>query len=361
MGLQIGKASLSAADRIDFFKTLSGWLNAGAGQNSVAEAVKNTCAAFSHDEYSTLAPQMDTIQREVENGQTPLYQALAIVNVGFKPQELAVVEAAERSNQLRVAIPSLVAALEVQSQGRRDLWMKLAGPLGIGIMLVLLSLGVLIIMLPMVIQPVLDRKPESLYSFPFILQWFWAASVWLRANPFLIPAILVVLIGLFLARNTPTIRPYWLKFMLYWGVSRKLIIGFNALVVVYFLPALVRSGMPTYQVLEQLANCVTNPVISSLLMAAAEDHRNGLRMSVAVEPLPFRAAFVNAVQAGESTGAIAERVEDLQVPFKLELERYIRQVTSTIKFVVMAVLLPFFILSTYTSLVGPIFALMEYR
>ncbi|MBI1308536.1 MAG: hypothetical protein GC129_01580 [Proteobacteria bacterium] len=361
MGLQIGKSSLSTSDRIDFFKTLAGWLNAGAGQMSLAEAVRNTCAAFSHDEYASLGPQMDLVQREVEAGQTPFYQAISQARLGFKSQELAVVEAAERSNQLRQAVPALVSAMEVQYQGRRELWMKLAGPLGIGIMLIILSLGVLIIMLPLVIQPVLDRKPESYNSFPFILQWFWVASVWLRSHPFQPIVVLVLATTLFFCRNTYALRPYWLKFTLWWGVSRKLIVGFNAMVVVYFLPALVRSGMPTYQVLEQLSGCVTNPVLASLLLAAAEDHRNGLRMSYAVSAIPFRASFVNAIQAGENTGAIAERVEDLQTPYKLELERYIRQVTSTIKFIVMAVLLPFFILATYTSLVGPIFALMEYR
>lgn len=361
MALQFGKSGLNTSDRIDFFKTLAGWLNSGAGQMSLSEAVKNTCSAFSHDEYRTLAPQMESIQREVESGQTPLYQALGQAGIGFKSQELAIVEAAERSSQLRQAVPALVLALDVQYQGRRDLWMKLAGPLGIGAMLIVLSLGVLIVMLPLVIQPVLDRKPESYNSFPIILQWFWTASVWLRTHPFQPGVVVTTLLALFFLRNTSGIRPYWLKFLLWWNVSRKLIVGFNAMIVVYFLPALVRSGMPSYQALEQLAFCVSNPVLSSLLLAAAEDHRNGMRMSYAVTPLPFRASFVNAVQAGETTGAIAERVEDLQSPYKLELERHIRQVTGTIKFIVMAVLLPFFILSTYTSLVGPIFALMEYR
>lgn len=361
MGLQFGKASLSTADRIDFFKTLAGWLNAGAGQTSLAEAVRNTCGAFSHDEFATLAPQMDMIQREVESGQNTLYQALALANVGFKRQELAVIEAAERSSQLRQAVPALVSALEVQHQGRRELWTKLAGPLFIGVMLIGLSLGVLIIMLPLVIQPVLDRKPEAFNSFPFILQWFWLASVWLRTYPYIPIALVAVLVIGFFLRNSSMVRPYWLKFQLWFSISRKMILGFNAMLVVYFLPALVRSGMPTYQVLEQLANCVNNPVLRSLMLAAAEDHRNGLRMSVAVSALPFRASFVNAIEAGEATGAIAERVEDLQTPYRIELERLIRQVTSAIKFVVMAVLLPFFILSTYTSLVGPIFALMEYK
>jgi type II secretory pathway component PulF len=76
---------------------------------------------------------------------------------------------------------------------------------------------------------------------------------------------------------------------------------------------------------------------------------------------PFRSSFKNAILAGEVTGTVPERVADLQEPYKIELERNIKQVAGTLKFIVMAVLLPFFILSTYTSLVGPIFALMEYK
>lgn len=360
MGIQFGKTSLSTSDRVDFFKTLAGWLNANAGRTSVAEAVANTTSGFSQEEYAALAPQMGMIEREVSAGQTPLYLALSNANLGFRAEELAIVEAAEKSSQLRQALPALVEALDVQQQGRRELWMKMTGPLIIGIMLIALTLGVLIIMLPLVIEPVIKKNAKALETFPFILRWFWYTSVFLRAHPYSLSSIVVVFVALLLLRNTPLLKPYWLRFTLWWRLSRKLILGFNSMVVVYFLPALVRSGMPTYQALEQLAYCVRNPILRSLLLAAAEDHNNGMRMSQAVQHLPFKASFFNAISAGEATGSIADRVEDLQLPYKLELERYIRQVTSSLKFLVMAVLLPLFIVSTYTSLVGPIFALMEY-
>jgi type II secretory pathway component PulF len=360
MGIQFGKASLSSADRVDFFKTLSGWLNSGGGQMSLAEGVRNTTNAFSIEEYATLAPQMIQIQEDVTSGQTPFYMALTNSGLGFKEQELAIIEAAEKSSQLRQAMPSLVSAMEVQASGRRELVSKLTGPMIIGVLLIIMTFGILLFMLPLVIQPVIDKNPKSVNSFPAILQYFWYTSVWLRANPWPPSIFVVSMIILFLCRNLGPLQPYWLKFTLSWNVTRKMILGFNSMVVVYFLPALVRSGMPTYQVLEQLAGCVSHPVIASLLLVAAEEHKGGLRMAQAVSILPFKASFQNAIEAGEATGKIAERVEDLQMPYKLELERHIRQVTATIKFIVMTVLLPLFIISTYTSLVGPIFALMEY-
>lgn len=361
MGINIGKSKLSTADRIDFFKTLNGWMQAGAGTTSLSESVKNTVDAYSHEEYASLAEVMRTIHREVESGQTMFYAALAQSDLGFQEQELAVIEAAERSSQLKQALPSLVSALVVQHQGRKDLMMKLAGPLFIGVLLIIMSLGVLVIMLPLVIQPVLDRNPKALYSFPSILQWYWAASVWLRANPYLVMGVLSGLVITVFCRNLPGLQPYWLRFTMWWGVTRKLIIGFNALIVAYFMPAFLRSGMPSPEVLEQLAYCVNNPIMRSLLLAAADDHRGGLRLSDSLAALPFRASFINAIVAGEVTGSVPDRVADLQEPYKIELERFLRQVAGTLKFIVMAVLLPFFILSTYTSLVGPIFALMEYK
>ncbi|MFZ2619733.1 MAG: type II secretion system F family protein, partial [Alphaproteobacteria bacterium] len=106
--------------------------------------------------------------------------------------------------------------------------------------------------------------------------------------------------------------------------------------------------------------CVTHPQLAYLLRAAAKEHQGGERLGAALSRMPFRSSFVNAVTAGEQTGEIAARVEELQEPYRVEMERYIDMTVGTLKFVVMTILLPFFIVSTYTSLVGPIFALMEY-
>ena len=76
--------------------------------------------------------------------------------------------------------------------------------------------------------------------------------------------------------------------------------------------------------------------------------------------LPFRGSFRSAVEAGEKTGKIAERVEDLKVPYAGEFERITKKATALLMLVVMAGLLPFFIISMYTSLVAPMIALMEY-
>lgn len=361
MGIQIGKAGLSTADRVDFFRTLSEWLNAGGGQTSLAEAVRNTTSGFSQEEYASLAPQMETIAQDVSSGQVPFYEALSNGDLGFRPQEIAVIEAAERSSQLRQTLPSLVAALETEQAGRRDLLSKLSGPLVIGVMLIALTIGVLVVLLPLVVTPVIERNPEALERFPLILLWLWYASVWLRAYYVFLLIALGVAVALFIFRNTAMLQPFWLRFLLRWNVTRKLILGFNSMIVVYYLPALLRSGMPAYQALEILAGCVTNPILSGLLLAASDDHRGGLRLSQATADLPFKASFFNALESGEVTGAIADRVQDLQSPYRYDLERYIKQVGSTIKFLVMAVLLPVFIVSAYGSFVGPIFALMEYK
>ncbi|HEX2859142.1 MAG TPA: type II secretion system F family protein [Alphaproteobacteria bacterium] len=360
MGLQIGKTSLSTPDRIDFFKTMAGWLDAGAGRVSVAEAVKNTCEAFSHDEYATLKPAMDTIKQAVEDAQSSFYQALADSRLGFEAQELAIIEAAEKSNQLRNAVPSLVAAMEVQYKGRRSLITKLAGPLAISFLLILMSLGVLIFMLPMVVGPVIERNAKALANFPFILRWYWHASVWLRANPGIPIIVLLTPIVLFFIRNTALVKPIMQRFLINWGPSRRLILGFNAMLVAFFMPALLRSGLPSYRVLYNLADCIRNPILSSQFRYAGQDHESGIRLSEALSGIPFKASFLNAVSSGEITGAVADRVQDLQEPYAIELERSITRVVGILKGLVMMVLLPFFIITTYTALVGPIFALMEY-
>jgi type II secretory pathway component PulF len=360
LNIQIGPSELSTEDRIAFLRTLSSWLSSGGGQTSVAEGVKNTCEAFSHDEYKTLKPKMEMIEREYSSGQTTLFEAMRVARVGFKKQELSVLEAAEKSNQLRSAVPSLVEALDIQNKGRKKLVGSLTMPILVGFALILMSLGVLIFMLPTVMGPVIERRPEALEKFPLLLQLYWHASVWLRANYIIPITASLVPVLIFLFRNYRPVRKRIDAVLIAFKPTRRMIYTFNSVLVVFFMPALVRSGMPTHQVLDNLSECVGHPSIAGLLRAAAQDHRNGVRMGEALRTLPFRSSFSNAVATGESTGQIAERVEELKEPYRVEMERQISQTVATLKFFVMAILLPFFIISTYTSLVGPIFALMEY-
>ncbi len=360
LNIQFGPSELSKEDRIAFFRTLGSWLSSGGGHISVAEAVINTGEAFSFDEYKTLKPKMDLIVREYSSGQTPLYEALRMAQLGFLNQELSIIEAAEKSNQLRQAVPSLVEALDIQYKGRKLLLGSMTMPIVIGFALILMSLGVLVWMLPMVIGPVVERKPDVLRKFPAILQFYWYASVWLRANYIIPIAIAALPVLIFLFRKVGPVKKGIDNFLVWFKPSWRMIVTFNSVLTVFFLPALVRSGMPGFQVLSSLGDCVTHPKISALLKQAGEDHHNGTRMGVAVKILPFRASFTSAVSTGEQTGQLAERVEDLQEPYRVEMERQIKHTVATLKFFVMVILLPFFIVSTYTSLVGPIFALMEY-
>lgn len=118
--------------------------------------------------------------------------------------------------------------------------------------------------------------------------------------------------------------------------------------------------MPTYKVLYSLADCLSNRTLAAQIRIAGSEHENGMRMYHAMQSLPFKASLTNAVAAGEQTGAIADRVSELQEPYKVDLERLLKTVAGALKFLVMAFLLPLFIVSAYTALVGPIFALMEY-
>lgn len=360
MSIEIGITKLAAADRVAFFKTLSGWLNAGNGRMPVSEAIANTCDAFSHDEYATLRVQMSAISRDVQGGQTRFYEAIAQAKIGFLAQEINIIRAAEESNQLRQTIPALASALNIQHSGMRQLKSQLTMPLVVGLMLIVMSIGVLVFMLPMVIEPVLQRKPESLEKFPAILQYYWHASVWLRSNYLLASIVGVTPLAMILFRKSTLLSPFFEKIKMRWNASRRLVLAFNSLVTVYFLPALVRSGLPFYTVLDELSNCISNPMIATRFQEAARDHESGQRAAESLQNIPFRASFVNAISAGEATGSIADRVEELQPAYEIELERQIKGVVSKLKFLVMAILLPFFIISTYTSLVGPIFALMEY-
>ena len=354
------EAKLGTDDRLEFWRTLSGWLTSGGGKLPVNESIRNTCEVFSRDEYRAFTTKMETVMRLVDSGQSPFYAAIRQANIGFKESELAIIEAAERNNQLRVAVPALVEALSMSTDARRNL-MKSIVPLAVGgFMLIMMSVGVMVFMLPTVLEPVLERNPGVLEDFPFVIRWYWYSSVFLRAYPYVPIAVFMTPVLIFLFRNTSFLRPYVEKAMMSFGPTRRITMAMNGVLVVYFMPALVRSYMPLPDVLRALANAVTNMEISSSLKQAASYHEAGQRLGESLKGVPLRGAFRSAVDAGERTGAIADRVDELKKPFSNEFERIMRKAVSTLKFLVMAILMPFFVMTMYTSLVAPIFALMEF-
>ena len=360
MGLEIGVSSLGIDERIEFFRTLSSWLTSGGGALPVNEAIKNTCDVFSRDEYQSLRTRMERIQHEYESGQVTFYQSLRQSALGFTQQELSIVEAAEKSNQLRIAVPALVKALTMRQASNKMLKGKMMMPIVGGFMLILMSLGVMIFMLPTVMQPVIDRQADVLEKFPIIIQGYWGASVWLRDNYTLTALLCASPVILFLARNTPQVFPYYEGMLMRIPASKRIILSFNAVMVVYFMPALVRSNMPLPDVLRTLSGTVTNTEVATALKKASFEHEQGSRLGEALKPVPFRGSFRNAVETGEKTGKIAERVEDLQEPYHNDFERIVKRAVGFLTLIVMAVLMPFFIISMYTSLVTPMIALMEY-
>ena len=360
MGIQIGISTLNLADRVEFMRTLAAWLQSAGGRMPVAEAIRNTCDAFSRDEYASLGPRLTRMIADYESGQVNFYRALGAARLGFTKQELTIIEAAERSNQLRVAVPALVEAMSMRLNASRELSRRMMMPLVSGIMLIFMTLGVAYFMLPLVIGPVIQRSPGAIAEFPFIIRGFWAFSVWLRENSWVLVALLAVPPLLFVLRRTRTVQQLLERVMMQITPVRRLMMAFNGVMLVFFMPALVRSGMPLPQVLRAMADSLNNTQIAAGLRQAAAEHEAGMRLGDALARLPIRSAFRSAVEAGEKTGAIADRIEDLKAPFANDYERISRKFVATLNFVVMFLLLPMFIVSMYTSLAAPVLALMEY-
>lgn len=360
MGIEFGITELGLNERIEFFRTLASWLTSGGGSFPVNEAIANTCDVFSRDEYKTLKGRMQRVVRDYSSGQVMFADALKATNLGFAEQELAIIRAAEKSNQLRVAVPSLVEALTMRQSSTKALKGKMMMPVVGGFMLILMSLGVMVFMLPVVMEPVIQRDDAVIEKFPFIIRSYWYGSVWLRANYLVTIAFAMAPVIIFFTRNTSLVAPYIEKALMGMAPIRRIILSFNAVLVVYFMPALVRSNMPLPDVLNALADSLNNTLVCNALRKAAYDHDHGTKLGDALASLPFRGSFRSAVEAGEKTGKIAERVEDLKVPYSSEFERITKKATSLLMMIVMAGLLPFFIISMYTSLVAPMIALMEY-
>jgi len=228
MGLEFGVVVLGLNERIEFFRTLSSWLTSGEGSFPVNEAIANTCDVFARDEYKSLRGKMERVVRDYNSGKVLFSEALKQTNLGFTGQELAIITAAEKSNQLRLAIPSLVDALLMRQSSTKALKSKMMMPIIGGFMLILMSLGVMIFMLPVVMEPVLQRDDSVIDSFPFIIKYYWFGSVWLRANYWLTAAVASAPVVLFLTRETELVRPYVERALMGITPVRRIILAYNA-------------------------------------------------------------------------------------------------------------------------------------
>ncbi|MEC8467766.1 MAG: type II secretion system F family protein, partial [Pseudomonadota bacterium] len=208
MGLEFGITELGLTERIEFFRTLSSWLTSGGGAFPVNEAIANTCDVYSRDEYKSLRAKMERVVRDYNSGQVLFSDALKGTGLGFTEQEISIIRAAEQSNQLRVAVPSLVEALTMRQNSTKALKGKMMMPVVGGFMLILMSLGVMIFMLPVVMEPVLQRDDSVIDKFPLIIRFYWFGSVWLRAN-YIIPILFALApIIIFFTRNTRVLSQY---------------------------------------------------------------------------------------------------------------------------------------------------------
>ncbi|MCP4355832.1 MAG: hypothetical protein GY793_09435 [Proteobacteria bacterium] len=360
MGIEIGKSKFSNQDKIDFLRTLSSWMSSGGGSMSISDCVKNTCDAFSTDEFKLMAPRMLKVYEEYSTGQTKFSIGLRDANIGFNNQEITILNKAEDANQLAHTVESMVEAMNMQLSARNQLWSSLRGPMISGIMLIIMTFGVAYFMLPIVLGPTLDKDPTVLAKFPFVIRWFWYFSEFLNNNPLAPLFVLVMPVTYLILYIVGPMKKPTEKVLMWLSATRRIMVAYNGLLLVYFMPALVKSGMPFYDVLRSLSEMLDNSEIRNALIVAANDNEAGVPLSECVTHLPLRVSFKNAISAGEKTGAVSERVTDLKIPYSAEYDRLVTKFVGTIKFLVMAVLLPCFIMSMYTSLVAPIFALLEF-
>src|SRR5690606_10019339 len=138
---------------------------------------------------------------------------------------------------------------------------------------------------------VIQRNPDALAKFPLVVQMFWAFSQWLQDAWPIVIALFSIPPILFFARNTKFDKGIVEKLMWSFAPTKRISLAFNGVMVVYYMPALVRSGLPMHDVLRFIAGSIENSLISSAFRVAANEHEAGVRLSDALSRVPLRGSF----------------------------------------------------------------------
>lgn len=264
----------------------------------------------------------------------------------------ASVAAGERSGQLAPVLSLLADEAENSDRLRASVWAALAYPILLGIVAVLVVTGLLLYVVPQIVE-VFTRMDQQL---PWSTRALMAASGFLARYGIWLLLLLVVLAvaaRALLARRELQVRWHgWLLGLP--GIGKLLRIAGTARAT-RTLALLTASAVPLLESLKVTARVVPNLAMRASLVDAAERVREGSSLARALnESGHFPQVALRLIGAGERSGELPHMLDQSARYCARQLERVLGTVTAVlgpllillvgamVLFIVLAILLPVF-------------------
>jgi type IV pilus assembly protein PilC len=270
------------------------------------EGLKDLIASTENSRFRDL---LALVADDLEGGKL-LSEALAAHPDVFDRVFIALVRAAETSDQMEIVFARLEASLKRQDDLHAEFTRRLIYP-SLAACAVFAAAGVLLFYLaPKLAMLVTSLNMPMPTATQVLIKVSQLASAYLL---WILPFLLMGAAGVFLAmRRSPTLARrldgFWLKLPIFGGTLRKHILAR----VTGLLALLLQSGVGLLDALQACADSAGNRVIQFKLIATAqqiaagEGVANSLRRQELLPPLVLR-----MVHTGEANGALAESFENV--------------------------------------------------
>jgi general secretion pathway protein F len=246
------------------------------------------------------------VKSEVTAGSS-LARALGAYERSFPDFYRALVHGGEESGALPTVLQHLADYLDARQALRQKISLALLYPALVMIVAVLIVSGLLIYVVPQVVQ-VFQQSRQGL---PLLTRALIGLSDVLRTVwPFLLAAFFAIAAGANLALRRPAVRRRWHALLLRAPWLGMLVRGANTSRFASTLAILVGGGVPLLAALESAARVMTNMVMTEAVERAIGRVREGASLSRALgETSAFPPLLVHLVASGEASGKLEQMLE----------------------------------------------------
>jgi type IV pilus assembly protein PilC len=317
-----GRMRVKANDFLLFNQQLAALLRAGIPILQAITMLRRRAASV----------RLRVVLEEVEDairGGAALSQAFAAQGATFPRIYTASILAGERSGALDEVLSRYVNYMR-RSVGLRR---KIRGALAYPAFLLFACLGMVIFLTTFVVPRMSDLFSGFGNNLPTITVIVLAISGWMMRNAiWVVPAVIVGSIGLFIWSRTPSGRLVIDRAMLKLPLAGKLMVQMTASQAARSLATLLAGGITIVESWEIAAESITNLELRHRSSAILSLIREGRSFTESLETAKWMPELaVDMIGIGERSGSLREMLDEVATFYEAESEVRLEQLTTTLE------------------------------
>jgi len=324
-----GRARVKANDFLLFNQQLAALLRAGIPILQAITMLRRRAASV------RLRAVLEEVEEAIRGG-AALSQAFAAQGATFPRMYTASILAGERSGALDDVLSRYVNYMR-RSVGLRR---KIRGALAYPAFLLFACLGMVIFLTTFVVPRMSDLFSGFGNNLPTVTVIVLAISGWMMRNAiWVVPALIVGSIGIFIWSRTPQGRLLIDRVMLRLPLAGKLLVQMTASQAARSLATLLAGGITIVESWEIAAESITNLELRRRSSAILPLIREGRSFTESLETAAWMPELaIDMIGIGERSGSLREMLDEVATFYEAESEVRLEQLTTTLEPAILVVM-----------------------